>query len=288
MILSDKDLRDRIIQGPEEVKKARKWWEKSEWDKIGDKIVIDPFETNALSPCCYDFSIGEEYISLRDPYNTNHLKDGEHFTINPGETVLVLTEEYICLPRNVMAMVIPSARWIFEGTALYSSRVEPTWYGKLLIAVTNLAKQPIALTRRRGFCTCYFMGVSETEGVLSKKEVPHLGRTHAEVEFRHTRPQELLPADKVDQNDIEKVVALYGWPWDVVRSMFALNQKLLKDYIDKELYSNLLEDTVSATTTEVHEEVTRGYKTTIYVLVGFGVALIGLVGYLFYLLLSSP
>lgn len=288
MILSDKDLKDRVIHQPKEVEQAREWWEKGEWGKVGDKIVIYPFTTNALSPCCYDFSIGEDYISLRDPYNTNHLKDGERFTINPGETVLVLTEEYICLPRNVMAMVIPSARWIFEGTAMYSSRVEPTWYGKLLIAVTNLAKQPIALTRGRGFCTCYFMEVAETEGVLSKKEVPHLGRTHAEVEFRHTIPQELMPADKVDQNDIEKVVALYGWPWDVVRGMFALNQKLLKDYIDKELYSNLLDDTVSATTTKVHEEVTRGYKTTIYVLVGFGVALIGLVGYLLNLLLSSP
>ncbi|MBA7507319.1 dCTP deaminase, dUMP-forming [subsurface metagenome] len=288
MILSDKDLKQRIIQDHQEAEQAKEWWEKGEWDKVGNKIVIDPFETNALSPCCYDLSIGEEYISLRDPYNTHHLKEGEHFTINPGEAVLVLTEEYICLPRNVLAMVIPSARWIFEGTALYSSRVEPTWYGKLLIAVTNLAKQPIALTRGRGFCTCYFMEVSETEGVLSKKEVPHLGRTHAEVEFRHTRPQELLPADKVDQSDIEKVVALYGWPWDVVRGMFALNQKLLKDYIDKELYSNLLEDAVSATTTEVHKEVTHGYRTIIYVLVGFGVALVGLIGYLFYLLLSSP
>lgn len=288
MILSDRNLKDRIIQDHQEAERAKEWWENSEWEKIGNKIVIDPFKADAMSPCCYDFCIGEEYISLRDPYNTRSLKEGEPFIVNPGETALVLTEEYVCLPRNIMAMVVPSARWIFEGTAIYSSRIEPTWHGKLLIAVTNLGKQPIAFTRRRKFCTCYFMDTSETEAVLSKKEVPHLGRTHAEVEFTHTRPQELLPPDKVDQTHIEKVVTLYGWPWDVVRGMFVLHQKLLKDYIDKEVYSNLLEDVVSATSTKVHEEVTRGYRTTINILVGFGVALIGLVGYLLYLLLSSP
>ena len=77
MILSDKDLKNRIIQDPQEAKQAREWWEKGEWAKIGNKIVIDPFDSYVLSPCCYDFSVGEEYISLREPRKTNPLKNGE-------------------------------------------------------------------------------------------------------------------------------------------------------------------------------------------------------------------
>ncbi|GAI20617.1 unnamed protein product, partial [marine sediment metagenome] len=84
MILSDKDLRDRIIQDPEEVKKAREWWEKGKWDKIGDRIVIEPFETSNLGVCTYDLSVGEEYVSLRDPDHPKPLKEGEHFKIGPS------------------------------------------------------------------------------------------------------------------------------------------------------------------------------------------------------------
>ena len=40
MILSDKDLRERIIKDPHEAQLAREWWEKGQWDKIGNKILI--------------------------------------------------------------------------------------------------------------------------------------------------------------------------------------------------------------------------------------------------------
>ena len=48
MILSDKDLKTRIIQDHQEAERAKEWWKNGEWDKIGNKIVIDPFKTNAM------------------------------------------------------------------------------------------------------------------------------------------------------------------------------------------------------------------------------------------------
>lgn len=261
MILSDRDLRRRIIQDPQEIAQAKEWWEKGQWDNIGNKIVIDQFNNDVLGPCCYDLSVGEEYLSLRHPYDEpKHLKEEEHFSIGPGETVLILSNEYISLPKDVLAMIVPRARWIFEGTLTCTTRIDPTWYGKLLVGFTNLAKNPVALGRGERFCTCYFAETSETETVLTKSQVPFLGRTKiGRVDFRHIRPQELLAADKVDQDDIEKVVALYGWPWDVVRGMFVLNRKMLGEWIEKEVSSDIVSEATSAAVKTAFDQLVSQY-----------------------------
>jgi deoxycytidine triphosphate deaminase len=261
VILSDKALKDRIIQDTKVIKQAREWWRKGDWANIGNKLVIDPFETSQLGVCTYDLTVGEEYLSLRDPDNPKPLKEGEKFKIGPSETVLILTEEYTCLPQNMMAMSVPRARWIFEGTCIHSSRVEPTWYGKLLIGFTNLAKNPVFLTRGETFCTCYFIEASKAEAILTKDKVPFLGRAKiGRVDFTHVREQRLRPADKVDLSDIDKVVDLYGWPWDVVRGMLHLTRKEIGEWIEKEVTSDIVGEATAAAVKTAFDELSAQYR----------------------------
>ncbi len=261
MILSDKDLRERIIQDHKEAQQAREWWEKGQWDKIGSKILIDPFKTQAVGVCSYDLSVGEEYRSLRDPRNTKKLEEGESICIGPGETVLILTEQYICLPKNVVSIIVPRARWIFEGTSICATRVDPTWYGKLLVGFTNLAKNPVELYRQKQFCTCYFMETSETDIALTKDKVPFLGRTKiGEIEFSHALEQKLRPTDKITQDDIEKVVDLYGWPWDVVRGMFELTKKDIGNWIEKEVTSDIVSLATTAAVKTAFDQLINQYN----------------------------
>ncbi|MFQ5826712.1 MAG: hypothetical protein ACE5IA_05070, partial [Dehalococcoidia bacterium] len=234
MILSDRALKERLIANPEEIEQAKEWWKEGDWNKIAGRMVISPFTPQNVGVCSYDLSVGEEYVSLRDPYNTKDLAEGKAIQIEPGETVLILTEEYVCLPRNIMGSIVPRARWIFEGTAIGASRVEPTWYGKLLVGFTNLAKSPVALFRGDAFCTCYWLETSNTEMVLTQDKVHFLGRTNiGRIEFGHARPQRLLEAEAVTLNDLERAVETYGTPWDIVRGALLLTKKELEDYVDR-------------------------------------------------------
>jgi len=285
VILSDSALKGRVIQGTKDVEQARGWWKKGDWANIGNKIVIDPFETSQLGVCTYDLTVGEEYLSLRDPEHPKELKGGEHFKIGPSETVLILTEEYTCLPKNIMGMIVPRARWIFEGTCIHSSRVEPTWYGRLLIGLTNQAKNPVSLERGERFCTCYFMEASETKAVLTKDRVPFLGRTKiGRIDFAHVREQRLRAADRVELADIDKVVDLYGWPWDVARGMFFLNKRLLEDYVDNDKLPELSEKLGSKISVEVSKAVGKMTNRMFYTLVGLFTVIAGLFGYFIYVL----
>lgn len=261
MILSDKDLRTRIIQDPQEAEQARGWWKKGEWDKIGNKIVIHPFDSYALGACCYGLSVGEEYVSLRDPHETRPLKEGEHIRIGPGETVLILSKEYICLPKDILAMIVPRATWIFEGTSLSATRIDPTWYGKLLIGLTNLAKNPVALDYGEEFCTCYFMEATETEKVLTRDTTNSLDREKiGSIKFAHARQQIPLLPDRVNKDDMDKVVELYGWPWDVVRGIFDLTKREIGNWIEKEVTSDIIAEATAAAERRAFDELTTQYR----------------------------
>ena len=206
-------------------------------------------------------SVGKEYVSLRDPHNTKKLEAGEHIQIGPGETVLILSKEYICLPKDVLAMIVPRATWIFEGACLSATRIDPTWYGKLLIGFTNLARNPVALDYGEEFCTCYFMEASETETVITRDKVKSLGRENiGSIKFAHARQQIPLLPDKVTKDDIDKVVELYGWPWDVARGMFLLTQKEIGNWIEKEVSSDIVAEATSAAEKRAFNELTTLYR----------------------------
>jgi deoxycytidine triphosphate deaminase len=256
MIISDEALKTRLITGSTEVREAKEWWKDAAWDRIANRIIIDPFQDHRLGPCCYGLSVGDEYVSLRDPFNPRPLKKGEHISIGPSETVLVLSQEYLCLPRNALAMIVPRATWIFEGISLSSTRIDPTWYGKLLIGVTNLAKNPVALDWGEEFCTCYFMEATEAKKVLSRETQSALGRdTIGTVRLAHAKPQHLMLPGRVSRDDIDKVVELYGWPWDVVRGMFELTKKEVGDWIEKEVASDIVTEATSAAAKDAFDKM---------------------------------
>ncbi len=294
MILSDKEIRRRLIQikKPEEFSEAKGWWENGDWTTIKDSIMIYPMKSSNISSCSYDLSIGPEYILLSNPDDVKRLNEEEVFSIGPGETALTLTQEYISLPKNLMAMIIPRARWIFEGTSVCASRIEPTWYGNLIIGFTNLTKNRVLLQYGEAFCTCYFMEMSEVEQPLIKEKVPHLGRTRiGRLSLAHVRPETLISPDKVTRADLEELVNKYGSPWDVVQGAFILTQKELQVYVDREVAPDIVEEATSAAVKRAFTDLIKiNNRLTwgVFGLMGSFIAAIAAIGYLIFMLVSSP
>jgi deoxycytidine triphosphate deaminase len=261
MILTDKELKELVITEPSKIKEAYTWWRKGEWNKINGGILIDPFETEKMGGCCYDLSVGDEYVSLRDPYNVKKLKEGEVINIEPFETVLILTREYIALPKNIMAMVVPRARWIFEGTFLNATRVDATWYGKLLVGFTNMTKWRISLGYNTVFCSCYFMRCPDVEKPLTKKDTPHLGRkTIDPLTFAYARPQRLLTPPEFTKEHLNAVVNSFGYPWDVIQCAIERGKDEIMLYIDKDVAPRMVEDATLKVTERAYRELLDLHK----------------------------
>ena len=257
MILPDKELNEHVISDPAKIKEVYNWWKKGEWNKIKDSLMIDPFEPEEkLSSCCYDLSVGEEYVSLRDPRNTKKLKEGEAINIEPSETVLILTKEYLALPKNIMAMVVPKARWIFEGTLLNATRVDATWYGKLLIGFTNITKWRVSLGFSTIFCSCYFMKCPDVEKPLTKKDTPHLGRkTIGPLTFAYAQPQPLLTPPEFTKDHLNVVVDSFGYPWDVIRCAIERGKEETIMHLEREVAPDIVEEATLKVTERAYKEL---------------------------------
>lgn len=264
MILSDKVLEQRLVTDPSEVLKARQWWEDRDWAKIADRILIDPFDKNKLGLCDYSFCVGEQYIFLQDPFNTRPLDKDQQIVLGPGETALILTEEYVALPRNIMGFVVPRARRLFEGSSICASRIDPTWYGKLIIGFTNLAKFPVVLYRGEPFCIFYMVETRETEKVLTKREMPHLGRTSmGKMEFPDLRPKELVRPEDVSETHIKEVIDSFGRPYDIVFGAIEQNRVATYEAVERELGPKLAETAASQAVHAAFREQQRWLRNLI-------------------------
>ncbi|RLG15784.1 hypothetical protein DRN63_04955 [Nanoarchaeota archaeon] len=266
MILSAEDLLARVYKDPNEIRNAYQYYKAGKWELIGNKILIDPFEPERkLGVCNYDLSVGEEYVSLREPEKIKRLGKGEAIIIHPGECVLILTREYLGLPKNVVGLVVPRARWIFEGLVINATRVDPTWYGKLLIGVTNYMKYPISLSFGETFCTCIFMECTPVKKHLTPKELPSLGRTTIDpLKLAHAGREELLLPEAVTWEHLDKVVEDFRKPFDVIRGAFKRNYKEVIQYVEREVAPNLVEQAASSAYKRAHGDLMK----LLYLLVG--------------------
>ena len=200
-------------------------------------------------------------------------------TIAPHETILILCEEYVALPRTIAGMVVPRARKLFEGCSLGATRVEPTWCGKLIVGFANLSQYTTSVARGERFCNLVFM---KTEGVrtpLSMSNTPHLGRMAiGKPEYPSLRPRELKSADQVSGQDINEMVNNFGSPFDIVRGALKETRDEVILAIEKDLGPRMVE-------TAVTQAVQRAFRTQQWmfgILLGmFGILIAGLLTFLF-------
>ena len=280
MILSDVSILSRLIT--DDIEKFKKLWIERQWEEIKGRILIHPFNQDHLDLNCYNLCVGDQYISLRDPDEIREIKD--KIVIEPGETVLILTQEFVALPKNIFGFVVPRARLIFEGIIINSTKIDPTWYGKLLVAVTNITKYPLKLYKGKPFCSVYFEECEEVKSELNKDKVPSLGREEIlseDVTRAHIKFEPLLEVEKVTKKDMERVVEVYGKPWDIIRGMFELSKDDILKYIEKEIQPNLIEEAKKEAYKDAYEKLIKFQTILIMAVV---VAIIGaLIKFLFFL-----
>lgn len=268
MILTGEILMKRIISDSDVVQQARGWWSDGQWDKIGDNILIDPFRKDNLEIATYDLSVGHQYVSLRDPFNVKPVESNAYITVGPGETVLLLTEEYMCLPRNVMGVVVPRARRIFEGSSICATRVDPSWYGKLLIGFTNLNRFATRIKRGEAFCACYFIESAKVDRTCHELRVSNRGRENIHVEFPNIiQLRKPLRPDEVTKRHLDELVEQYGPPFDIIRGSVDWIMKEIQQYIDKEVAPNIAEQAANQAMRTAYDRQNK----ILLVIVGSGV-----------------
>ena len=158
MILGDRDL---------------KYYLEKEW------IVIEPLREDTVRENGVDLRVGNEIARFKktdkpfdpeDPDNGYFIKEtGDEFVINPGEHILMVTEEYIKLPNDVIAFVNLRSSFARLGIFVPPTIVDAGFEGQLTIEVVG-SEFPVKLRRGTRFLHLVFAKT------LTPVENPYRGR----------------------------------------------------------------------------------------------------------------
>ena len=160
-MLSSKDIRELVVyDGKPQVdfQEVRKKFRERDWADIERNIVISPYREENVTPFSYDLTVGKQVLSVRK-YKEGVI--GLPYDIKPGETVAIITEEFIALPPCYAATIWPRFSFVLEGVFQSMVKIDPTWYGNLSVAVTNLSPRTFPLEAGLRFGTLVVYGLTE-------------------------------------------------------------------------------------------------------------------------------
>jgi deoxycytidine triphosphate deaminase len=164
-MLSDKDIREfAIYEGKQGVdfQSILKQFREREWNTIGNKIIINPYSEENVTPFSYDLSVGNKLLSVRK--HDKGIVDLP-YDIQPGETVAIITKEFIALPPCYAATIWPRFGFVLEGVFQSMVKIDPTWYGNLTVAVSNLSPRTFTLNSGFRFATLVLYGLTQQSDV---------------------------------------------------------------------------------------------------------------------------
>ncbi len=72
----------------------------------------------------------------------------QYVYIEPRDTALVLSKEYLKMPANISGNVYSRVSTVSSGLGHISTTIDPLWKGALLIAISNPSSEPIKLMLR--------------------------------------------------------------------------------------------------------------------------------------------
>jgi len=241
-ILSGESVRKALYAIP--LEEVRQKIETGQIESLGQGIGIYPFRDDNLSAITYDLTVGEEAYSLRRAAKLKVTRESS-LAVEPGETVLILTHEYVVLSPTYAALCVSRARIMNEGVSQSSAKIDPTWYGKLMVPVTNNTKRILTFQHGEPFCALLFFRLDEAiprEAFLNRRDLPFLGQTTLNYTPRHAVLWEAVAPDKVTQGDLDRAVDLFGPPFDLIRGAVHQTRESVIKYMEEEWSPGAIRD----------------------------------------------
>jgi len=99
-----------------------------------------------LNNACYELALGTEAFITSTADTKRIHKPGEQVRIPPGQLALLITEEELCIPLNVLAFISIKASKKISGLINVSGfHVDPGFRGRLKFSVYNAGSESIIL-----------------------------------------------------------------------------------------------------------------------------------------------
>jgi len=190
-LISDTSLREQVFREGE-FEFARKLFERGDWDSIDGRILIYPFDAKNLGLFSYDLTVGNEAYMVA-PRQKVSIEDEKEVIIKPDDVSLILTQEFIGLPKIYAGFVMPRFCFVREGVMQSMTKIDPTWFGKIVVAIINHSRKQIKIKKGKAFCSLVIQKLDKPcSRNLNPHDTPSLGKESIEYFLKIKKTQRCL------------------------------------------------------------------------------------------------
>ena len=184
--------------------------------------IIQPYSKERIHQGAYELSVGKELFVTCDKKDVM-LKNNEKKIIPPGQLALLLTEEVISIPNNMLAFISVKASKKIQGLINVSGfHVDPGFSGKLKFTVYNAGASNIIIQPGDVLFMIWFSLFDQPTNDIYKGV--HQNQSHiSSAEVEKMQGKLASPAElKVRLDKLDFFVALGGVALSAIGVMIAL------------------------------------------------------------------
>lgn len=125
---------------------------------------IDKFDENNIKSAAYELCLGDEVFVTNSKDETKQILDEKNsqIIIKPGQFALLLTDEIITIPNDILAFISIKFSQKIKGLINVSGfHVDPGFNGKLIFSVYNAGPTKIILDRGSPYFLIWFSELKE-------------------------------------------------------------------------------------------------------------------------------
>lgn len=108
------------------------------------KLIVDG-EKSQIGPACYELRMGHTYYDLTEADTPIDASESKFILIKPGHRVVLITQEKLVIPNNVIARVFSKGSLFSIGLTPVSTYADPGFHGNLGIVTQNTSDKYITL-----------------------------------------------------------------------------------------------------------------------------------------------
>lgn len=156
---------------------------------IVDDNGINIYDDKKIEQAAYALSLGSEAYRTDNKDRKVEILDDQNknIEINPGQFTLLMTDEYVNIPKDKLAFISIKAKQKLKGLVNVSGfHVDPGFKGKLLFSVYNAGPSTITLETKKPYFLIWFANLeSEATGddIYNEKNNHHHGQNTISTEY---------------------------------------------------------------------------------------------------------
>ena len=109
-----------------------------------------------IAGACYELRLGNVYYDLTESDHPILVKSGQDILIKPGHRVVLITNEELDVPKDVLARIVSKGSLFSIGLSSVSTYADPGFSGNLGIVTQNMSEKYILLPQMESIAKADF------------------------------------------------------------------------------------------------------------------------------------